>query len=853
MKFNRFLIPFLILWISLAYGNINCFSQISNNTIIRGSVIDAKTREPIPYANVALENTTVGTLTDLKGNYSITTVATSYRVKFSFVGYETESRIIYPGKTQTINVELNPSAIELGEVVVKAAKKPYKNKDNPAVELIGKVIDNKDKNRMEGLDYYNFSKYEKIVFSLSNLPEGFKQPKSFSKFQFVLDNVDSSRQDGRKNIPMFIKEIQSDYYFRKDPRADKEIIRAEKTIKFDEYIDNKGLTANIKYLYQDIDIYDNEIFFLSNKFLSPISATAPIMYRYYILDTSMVNDVMCIKMFFEPRNPADFLFHGFLFITSDSSYAIKKIDMSFNKGINIDWVNDVRIIQEFEKIQDKGWLITKDDVSVDFGISQNIMGLFGQKEVFYNNYSINVPLADTIFKGPDKITKLNEATDLSSYWDSARLAPLTNSEKELYTIVDSVQKIPSFRRQMNIVMLLTSQFLPLGKVEIGPVGTFYSFNQIEGSRVRFGGRTTPEFNNRIYFDGYLAYAFKDDQFKYNAGITYSLSGKSIYKFPVRSIRLGYQYETETPGQVLQFATQDNILLSFKRGVDDKIFYNRLLKLEYMYEFENHFSYTLGYSFKRQTPGGNLFFTTDENLPWSNEVPFINISEANVKLRYAPKEAFYQGKIYRTPIASKYPVIQLQGAFGSKNLNSDYDYQRIKLSISRRFYFSIVGYTDIAAEAGKIFGTVPYPLLFIHNANQTYSYQKNSYNMMNFLEFVSDRYVSLNIDHSFNGFFFNKIPLLKKLKFREVATLKVLYGGVSDRNNPAQNPDLFIFPTAEDGSPVTFAFDKKPYIEGSIGVSNILRIFRVDLIKRFSYLDNPNVSSIGFRVQFRLDI
>ena len=293
-----------------------------------------------------------------------------------------------------------------------------------------------------------------------------------------------------KTYPCTLKRHNPIISSERIPKATKEIIRAEKTIRFDEYIDNKGLSANIKYLYQDIDIYDNEIFFLSNKFLSPVSATAPIMYRYYILDTSMVEDVRCIKMFFEPRNPADFLFHGFLFITNDSSYAIRKIDMSFNKGINIDWVNDVRIIQDFEKINNKAWLLSKDDVSVDFGISQNILGFYGQKEVFYNNFSINEPIADSIFKGPDKITRLNEAANLSSYWESARLSPLTNSEKELYTIVDSVQKIPAFRHRMDIIMLLTSQFLPLGKVEIGPVGTFFSFNEIEGSRVRFGGRTT---------------------------------------------------------------------------------------------------------------------------------------------------------------------------------------------------------------------------------------------------------------------------------------------------------------------------------------------------------------------------
>ena len=853
MKFYRQIFFSLIYCITAFYSSTYCFAQNSSNTIIKGTVTDAKTKEPIPYASVALENTTTGTLTDIKGNYNIVTIATSYKIRFSFVGYETETRIFTPGKTQIINIELNPSTIELNEVIIKPAKKNYSNKDNPAVDLIGKVIDHKALNRMAGLDYYKYNKYEKLVFSISNLNENFKQPKAFNKFQFVLENTDTTRQDGKKNVPMFIKETISDYFYRKSPKSDKEIIRAEKTIKFDEYIDNKGLSANIKYLYQDIDIYSNEIFFLSNKFLSPVAPTAPVFYRYFIIDTSMVSDVNCIKLFFEPRNPADFLFHGFLFITLNESYAIKKIDMSFNKGINIDWVNDVRIVQEFEKIQDKAWLLTKDEVAVDFGISQNMMGLYGEKMVYYNKYSINEPIPDTIFKGPEKITRLNESQYLPNYWDYARLAPLTNTEKALYTVVDSVKKIPAFRRRMDVVMLLTTQFLNLKKVELGPIGTFYSFNETEGSRVRFGGRTTPELNKWLYLDSYLAYGFKDEQYKYNVGLTYSLTGKSIYKFPVKSIRVNYQYETQTPGQVLQYSTQDNILLSFKRGVDDKIFYNRTISLEHLNEFENHFSYTLGYNLMQQAAGGNLYFTKSDSLPQTNDIPYINISEATLKLRYAPNEEFYQGKIYRTPIPSRHPVMQLQGAFGFKNLNSDYDYQKLRFGISRRFYFSIVGYTDIAAEAGKIFGQVSYPLMFIHNANQTYSYQKYSYNMMNFLEFVSDQYVALNVDHSFNGFFFNKIPLLKKLKFREVATFKMLYGGVTDKNNPSLNPDLLRFPTDTDGSPFTYSLEKKPYIEASLGISNIARIFRIDLIKRFTYLENPNVSKLGFRVQFRLDI
>lgn len=835
------------------FFSLTVFSQINNSTSISGFVFDARTGDPLPYVSVILDATTVGTVTNKDGEYSISTTATSYKIIYSFVGYETESRIIAPGKVQTINIELKPSTIALNEVEVKPVKMPYSNKNNPAVDLINQVIDHKAGNRMENLDSYQYNKYEKVIFSLSNLKDDFRQPKVFNKFQFLLENVDTSRLDGKKNIPMYIKETQSDYYYRRNPKAEKEIITAEKTIKLDEYIDNKGLMANIKYLYQDIDIYANDIFFLSNKFLSPVSSTAPIFYRYFIVDTSMVDNSNCIQLFFEPRNKADFLFHGFLFITADSSYAIKKIDMSFNKKINIDWVNDVRIVQNFDKVEGKAWILTNDNISVDFGASPKSIGLYGQKQTWYSNYLVNDPIPDSVFKGLDKVSDINPLADESSYWDSTRIAPLTRSQEDLYTIIDSVKTIPAFKRRMDLLMLLTTNFLDLGKVEIGSVVSFYSFNTVEGSRVRFGGRTTEDFSKWIYLDSYLAYGFKDERYKYKIGASYSLNGESIYKFPVKSVKLSYQYETQTPGQVLQMSTQDNLFLSFKRGVDDKILYNRTLNFEYLNEFQNHFSFALGVNYGEQEAGGNLFFTRNELSPFSNEFPFLKNSEIYTNLRYAPKEEFYQGKLYRSPISSKYPKMALYASIGSRNFYNDYDYQKLRFSISKRFYFSIVGYTDVLAEAGKIFGRVPYPYLFIPTANQTYSYQRNSYNMMNFLEFVNDQYVSLNIDHSFNGFFFNKIPLLKKLKLREVATVKMLYGGLSQSNNPLSNPDLLRFPVNLDGNPATFSMGQTPYIEGSVGVSNILRVLRVDLIKRFTYLDNPNVSSIGVRIQVRFDI
>jgi Family of unknown function (DUF5686)/CarboxypepD_reg-like domain len=838
--FTGFVLPFVV------------NGQASVNTSISGIVTDAKTKEPLPSVAVSLENTTVGVYTDLNGKYSIVTSATSYKLKFDFLGYEDVEKVIIPGKKQVVNVEMTSTSIMLNEVIIRPEKKVYRNKNNPSVELIERVIKNKDLNRKESLDYYRFQKYDKVVFSVSNIKVKSRETGPFKDIKFIFNNMDTTREDGKKNLPLFIQESESDYYYRKNPQATKEIVNAEKTINFDEYIDPRGVNAYLRYMYQNINIYDNEIFFLTNKFLSPIASSAPTFYRYFIQDTANYDGTKCIRMFFEPRNPADFLFHGFLLITYDTTYAIKKIDMSFNKGINIDWIKDVRIVQDFDKVQGKAWILTKDDILIDFGITEKLPGMLGERSVSYNNYSINEAIADTVFKGRQLDRKEDVTVKSNAYWETVRDPPLKSYERSIYSLVDSVKTIPSFRRNMDIIMLLTTSFYTRKKIEIGPVGTFYSYNPTEGSRIKFGGRTTPFFSKSFYFESYLAYGFNDLKTKYGFTATWSIPHTSIYHFPVNSVKINYHYDTSIPGQETEFYAPDNVFLSFTRGINDKIYYNKTFLVEYLNELKNHFSYTIGYNLTKQYAGGNLHFMPSDTTS-DTEIPGINISEVYTNLRYAPNEEFYQGKLYRDPIPSRYPVLQLRYTIGSKNLGNDYNYQKLQVSVSRRFYLSIVGYSDVELEAGKVFGTVPYPYLFIHNANQTYIFQKYSYNMMNFLEFVSDRYAALNIDHSFNGFFFNKIPLLKKLRLREVATLKVLYGGVSSNNNPQLHSGLFKYPEDAGGVPLTYTLENKPYVEASVGCSNIFRILRVDIVKRITYLNLPNAPSWGIRVKIRLDL
>ncbi len=829
--------------------------SFGQNTVLKGVVTDSITKEPLPFVSLVFVNTSIGTLTDFEGKYILQTAHPISSLKVSSVGYKSAIIKVEKGKTQVINVKLVSEAFKLDVVTIKAKRQRYRNQDNPAVELIKNVIEHKNENRKEGFDYYEYEKYEKIQFALSNINENFKNKKAFKKFQFVFENMDSSKLEGKPVLPMYLKETLSENWYRKSPKAEKELIKADKMVSFDGYVDNSGLNEYLKYLYQNIDIYESNITLLTNQFISPIASMSPTFYRFYITDTITENLDKYYKLNFYPRSHSDFLFQGFMWITMDSSYAVKKIDMTVNKDINLNWVKELSIKQDFKKIKDQGYVLAFDEFSADFGMSKNSkMGIFGQRTVFYNNYLLNKERKSSDYSG-DEVMK-SDSTDLRSinYWKVNRPMALSKSEQGVYKTIDSIQTIPAFRRTMDVVMLLFAGYKNLGPYfELGPVSTFYSFNPVEGFRLRVGGRTTTQFSKKLNLESYAAYGFNDEKWKYYIGTTYSLSKRSFNEFPVKSLKASYQHETKIPGQELQFVQEDNFLLSFKRGVNDKWLYNDIYNFEYTNEFKSHLTVGLGYKNWTQQAAVGLHFNTVDYNNATYDIDQLRTSEISFSLRWAPNEQFYQGKVYRIPIYNKYPIFTFRFINGTKGiLGGEYDYQNISMSVFKRFNWSQLGYTSILVEVGKVFGTVPFPLLDIPRANQTYSYQLQSYNLMNFLEFVSDQYVSTYIDHYFNGFFFNKIPLLKKLKWREAISLKILYGSLSSVNDPSKNPEIYVFPVNADGITTTYSLNEKPYIEGSVAIANIFKFFRVDLVKRFSYLDNPDVSQLGVRVRFKFD-
>ncbi|MBV2247962.1 MAG: DUF5686 and carboxypeptidase regulatory-like domain-containing protein [Lentimicrobium sp.] len=817
---------------------------------IKGRVTDAKTKEPLPFVNVVFVGKNIGTITDYNGDYSISTQWASSQLQASFIGYKKQVKPVAQIKSQTINFEIEPESIALTEVVVTGERKRYRNKDNPAVELIKKVIANKDSNSKEMFDYYEFDKHEKVEFARNNITEEFRSKKMLKKFQFVFSFVDTSEINGKPYLPVFLKETLSKVYYRKEPKTKKEYILGTNMVGIHDYIDSEGVGFMIDNLYQDIDIYSNNIILLTNQFISPISTIAPLIYKFHIIDTIVINGLRAINLAFQPRNKADFAFMGNLYITDDDKYAVIKVDMRVTEDINLNFVNDLQIVQEFVKMNGEGWMFSKDELIVDFNLTKKGAGIFGKKTVFYDNYAFNTRRADSIYSGIEHTVKtIGHAARDSSFWEAGRLEKLTRQEQNIFVMVDSIKHVPAFKRTMDVFMLLVAGYWNFGKVEVGPVNTFYSFNDVEGLRLKVGARTSDKFNERLRLEGYLTYGFKDERFKYSGSATWSLNGRPIKENPRHSIKAMYQVETNFPGMEMQFINEDNFLLSFKRGVADKILYYEMFKIEHYRDWGNGFSTIVNFKNMEQKPGGTLYFKYSDY-----EINSITSSEISTTLRFAPNERFYQGLSYRTPIITKEPIFQLSYTQSIKGLfGADYDYGKASFNVFKRVYLSPIGFMDLELEGSKIFGRgVPFPLLTVHRANQTYSYQLLSYNLMNFLEFVSDQHMSLFAEHHFNGFFFNKIPLIKRLGWREIISFKGVYGSVTDKNNPNVTPGLMLFPTDEFGNTTTYTLEGTPYVEVSAGIGNILKFFRVDYVQRLTHLDNPNVANNGIRVRFKFD-
>jgi hypothetical protein len=848
-------------------GIFACLTIISfaqKTTSVQGKVKDAKTKETMAYVNVQFEGTSIGATSDIEGNFYIETRENLSRLQISYVGYKSQTITIKTGEVNRLEILLNDATNELQEVVIGVGK--YRNKGNPAVDLIKKVLENKDNNRKEGFDYYSYQKYEKVDFAINNVTEKMRNNLLFRNMKFVFDHVDTNKASSKLNLPFFLRESISDLYYRKKPKASKEYLLAERNSNINNILDDEGINNYISDMYQDVSFYNNSVNLLTVQFISPLSPIGPTIYRYYIQDTVVLKGTSCAHIYFAPRNKTDLAFMGHLWVALDSSYAVRKIEAGIPKDINLNWVNEMQISQEYDFVttpqydslheRKKGLVLVKDVIFIDFGIfkGDSTRSVLGTKTTSYKNYVLGEKIEDKLLDVPNKVFITDNAFNKTEdFWTANRHDTLSKKEQGIIKTVDSLNNYKPFKRFANALQFFISDYVGTGPLSFGPINSIYSFNAIEGSRVRWGGRTNALFNRHLMFDGYGAYGFNDKKWKGSFGALYNFTNNKYFDFPVSQLKAWYQYDVKIPGQEFAYAQTDNVLLSFSRGVTNKMLYTETMGVEYAHEFPNRFSYTLSAKHKSQSAAGVLLFDYDKQ----GDIVIkhaLKTTEIGVSLRYAPNEKFYQGATYRRIILTRFPVFQLTYTKGFKDMmDGEYDYHQINFKVKKTFYLSPIGYSIVSVEAGRTIGTVPYPLLTVHRANQTYIYQLESYSLMNYFEFVSDKYASINMSHNFGGVIFGRLPLIKKLDWREVITFKALWGGMDAHNMPTSQNGLLKLPSDEiTKQPLTYTLNSQPYLEASVGIGNIFKVLRVDYVRRLSYLDNPNVTKSGLRFRLRVE-
>ncbi|SFC41546.1 CarboxypepD_reg-like domain-containing protein [Parapedobacter composti] len=831
-------------------GTVACSTALGQ-TAIRGRVTDAATNLGIGGVTVSLPPTARGTSTDSLGYYILPHDSTATHIRFDALGYKTVSKSLLPNQSQPIDVALEEDFQTLDEVII-SGKGRYRNQNNPAVDLIRKVIEYKPANRLSRFDHASVEIYEKIMMGVTEIPKFVAQGRLTQNYRFAFENVDTTLLPGRSVLPVYLEENVSTRYLRMRPKTSKTIVSATKKTELDQrYVNNRNIEAYFKFIHGDIDIYENNILILNKPFLSPTADAAPVFYKFFILDTLSIDQGQFVELLFVPRNEQDRLFSGKLQIALDGNYGIRRADIWIGRQANLDWVNHVDISLHFSRHHSGIYLLSYSDMRIDFSPHGGKPGAFGQRTLVYRKYDTETPIPRGTFEGQLWQKEANADNQSDEYWHRSRPSPLTETEARTYANTDSLQHNRAFQRTLKWGYILSKGFVPAGGIEFGPFEYSYSFNELEGSRLRLSGRTTPQLSPNFYAEGYLAYGFGDQRVKFYGGAAHTLNGRQIGEYPSHYLQATYQRDAREPGQQLGFRNGDNFVRSFRSGPQDNWLYHDNFRVSHVIEFGNHFMLQTSLASLRQTPAAQLRFVTSGNP--ADTLSTLQATEIGFDLRWAPNEEFFQRNLDRSPIVNEYPIFNLRYNMGIKNLlGSGYDYHALRLNVFKRVFLSQLGLADISMGAGYIFGTVPYPLLDIPNANQAYLLTPDAYNLMNNLEFVSDQYFKLSIEHRLHGFILNKIPLLKLLKLREVAGFKLLYGNVRHENRPADNPHLLLLPTNEHGSPTTFLLQRTPYMEASAGLENILNIFRIEYVRRLSYLDHPNIRKAGIRFGVKID-
>jgi hypothetical protein len=792
----------------------------AQKTVVSGKVTDSETNEAIPYVNIGFQHSLIGTISESDGSFYLSTPKATDTLLVSSVGYELVRLAVIKGTEQVFDVKLVPKSTLLEAVVVKPG-------ENPAFKILRKINDHKKQNDPSRLSSYQYKAYTKLRLDLNNINRNLQDQRALQDFGFVFDYMDSSEVFNKNYLPLLITETVSSIFFSRNPPVNREVIEAFKV----SGIENKTVAQFTGRMYQQLNIYDNFIQFFDPGFVSPISDIGRMYYKYYLEDSSMIDNHWCYKITFKPKRKQERTFHGFIWV-ADTSFAIKKFQLRVSADVNLNLLKDMVATYEYSQVNDTTWFLTSEDMIIDFNVAEKSYGFFGRKSAIYDSIRFNVPVPDSIKKITTDTYVLEDQIDKDElFWQENRKTTLSEEDNKVYTMVDSIKKVPMYKTLYGLTNMLTTYYYVLGPIELGPYYTTYSSNVIEGPRLRFGGRTSNKFSTRIMPGGHIAYGFKDQRYKYGLYVTYMFNTN-----PRRTSTISYFHDIRQLGKSENAFLDDNYLTSFlRRNPNYKLTMVDQFNAFYEHEWLLGFSNTLKVTYQTIYPTQYVpfkYYGTEEDSTYG--LPFTS-AEITVSTHFAYREKFLWGKFERKTLGSQYPSLDLDLTFGPKDfLESAHEYFKIRLKISDKVETNPLGYFKYRLTLGKIFGTLPYPLLKLHEGNETYAYDPLSFNMMNYYEFVSDEYASLFAEQHFQGFFLNRIPLIRALHWREVVSCNILFGRLSERNTTVME-----FPeglSALNGG----------YYEASVGIENIFKLFRVDAMWRFSYLDHQNISPFGIR-------
>lgn len=836
---------------------------VSINAQITGEIVD-KDGYAIPYASAMYKGHHIATASDMNGAFTIERHE-GWTLTISSVGFRSQTIKVDASTPSHLKIVLKEDSKSLNEVIVKSKRARYSRKDNPAVALMRRVIAAKSKTHLDNHDYYQFNKYQKITLSMNDLQPKDLETGMFKKSSWLLDQIETSPYNNKLILPLSVDETVTQHVYRKNPKTEREIVMGQKTEGINKVIQTgEIINTLLKDIFTDVDIYDDYVRLLQYPFTSPIGKTAISFYRYYIQDTVYVDRDLCYHINFIPNNQQDFGFRGDLYVLADSTLHVKKCTMTIPARSDVNFVENMKIEQEYTRLPDGDWVLTKDDMFAELKLNKLFNKLLVVRTTRLSDYAFD-ELPNKLFKGKAKVRHEADAMIRDeAFWEQYRTVDLTRGETSMNSFIHKMQQSKGYKWVIFGVRAFLENYVETGstntpsKFDIGPVTTMVSSNFVDGLRFRLSGRTTANLNKHWFWSGYYAYGSKSHKHYYSSEVTYSLNKKKNlpFEFPQRNITFETSYDIMSPSDKFLRHNKDNIFMAFRtQKVQQMYFYNRQ-KLSFDYETDWGFSFNTSLKAESNEPTGNLVF---KRMPASSQIltdPFVDkirTTELAVGIRYNPGQTYMNTKQRRWPVNLDSPEFKLSHTMGLSNvLGGQYQFNRTELGVYKRFWMGSWGYVDTHLNGGIEWNKVPFPLLIMPPVNLSFFEHENTFSMMKNMEFLNDRYAFWSVAWNLNGKILNRLPLVKHLKWREYVAFKGMWGTLTDKNNPrlltqnATDELLFELPST------TQLMDKKvPYMELVVGVHNIFKFFAIDYVHRFNYNDVPGTKKNGIRFGFNM--